>query len=266
MNSERSRGTSVISGRQAVAEALRSRWPVLEVVISRKSARRFKEILQCAEQAGVPLVVLDDDLFRTRYPGAFQGVSAVIEEVPVLEVQDLLERAERQGEDAFLLAVDGVEDPQNLGAMARTALSLGAHGLVVPRRRVARLGQGAARASAGAVFHLPVAEVPNVHWFIRWAKENGLWVYGLDAGGSVELWRQDFAGPVAIIVGGEGRGLSRLVRESCDVLVKIPMYGPVSSLNASVAAALALYEVRRQRALKPLSHPGTSYSLPHVKI
>ncbi|HHY34370.1 MAG TPA: 23S rRNA (guanosine(2251)-2'-O)-methyltransferase RlmB [Firmicutes bacterium] len=259
MNIDRSRGTSIISGRQAVAEALRSRWPVREVLISRKSARRFEEILQYAEQAGVSVVVLDDDLFRTRCPGAFQGISAVVEEVPAFEVQDLLERAEHQGEDAFLLAVDGVEDPQNLGAMARTALSMGVHGLVVPRRRVARLGQGAARASAGAVFHLPVAEVPNVHWFIRWAKENGLWVYGLDAAGSVELWRQNFAGPVAIIVGGEGRGLSRLVRESCDVLVKIPMYGPINSLNAGVAAALALYEVRRQRVLKPLSRSGASY-------
>lgn len=259
MNSERATRTSVISGRQAVAEVLKSRWPVREVLISRKSARRLEQILRYAEQAGVPVVVLDDDEFRTRCPGALQGISAVIEKVPAFEVQDLLKRAERQGEDAFLLAVDGVEDPQNLGAMARTALSMGVHGLVVPRRRVARLGQGAARASAGAVFHLPVAEVPNVHWFIRWAKENGLWVYGLDAGGSAELWRQDFAGPVAIIVGGEGRGLSRLVRESCDVVVKIPMYGPVNSLNASVAAALALYEVRRQRVLKPPSYSGTFY-------
>ncbi|MBE3519797.1 MAG: 23S rRNA (guanosine(2251)-2'-O)-methyltransferase RlmB [Firmicutes bacterium] len=259
MNIGRSRETCVISGRQAVAEALRSRWPVREVLISRKSAKRFDEILRYAEQAGVSVVVLDDDLFRAKCSGAFQGISAVIEEVPAVEVQDLLERAGQRGEDAFLLAVDGVEDPQNLGAMARTALSMGVHGLVVPRRRVAKLGQGAARASAGAVFHLPVAEVPNMHWFIRWAKENGLWVYGLDAAGSVELWSQDFAGPVAIVVGGEGRGLSRLVRESCDVLVKIPMYGPINSLNASVAAALALYEVRRQRVLKPFSRSEASY-------
>lgn len=250
MRRDRNPGVSTITGTQAVTEALKSNWPVHEVVVSSRAVLRLREALRLAEEAGVRVSVLDDDEFKAKCPGAYQGISALVQEVSPCSVSDLLEKARDDGEDPFLLAVDGVEDPQNLGAMARTALSLGVHGLVIPRRRVARLGHGAAKASAGAIFHLPVAEVPNVHWFTRWARENGIWVYGLDAEGSVDLWCQDFGGPVAIIVGGEGRGLSRLVRESCDVLVRIPMHGPVTSLNASVAAALAVYEVCRQRSAK----------------
>lgn len=239
--------TSRIGGRQAVTEALKARWPVYKVLISSRVAQRMAEVVRLAEDAGVEVSVLDESSFRARCPASSQGVCALIREVRFRHIDELLLEAKSRGEDPLLLAVDGVEDPQNLGAMARTALSLGVHGMVLPRRRVARLGEGAAKSSAGAIFHLPVAEVPNVHWFVRWAKENGLWVYGLDAEGTVELWTHDFSGAVAIVVGGEGRGLSSLVKKNCDVLVRIPMTGPLNSLNASVAAALALYEVRRQR-------------------
>jgi len=153
----------------------------------------------------------------------------------------------------LFVALDGIQDPHNLGAICRTAHALGAHGVVVPRHRSAPLGEGAAKSSAGAIFYQPICEVPNISFFIRWAKEKGLWTYGLDALGEKSLWELDLTGPLVFLVGSEGKGLSRLVRENCDFLVKIPMTGKVASLNAGVACGMALYEVARQRHTASLS-------------
>ena len=176
---------------------------------------------------------------------AHQGVAGIVAAVPTIDVDDLVRRARERGEAPFLIALDGVEDPHNLGAVIRTADAAGAHGVIIPRRRAAGLGAGAGRASAGAISHLPVATAGNVVAALDRLKAQGIWVVGADPAASERYDRIRLAAPVVLVLGGEAGGLHRLVRERCDRLVRIPLRGQVSSLNVSVAAALLLYEVAR---------------------
>jgi 23S rRNA (guanosine2251-2'-O)-methyltransferase len=178
---------------------------------------------------------------------AHQGVIALCAVREYCTVKDILDIAHKRGEPPFVVACDEIEDPHNLGAIIRTAECVGAHGVVIPKRRSAGLTSTAGKASAGAVEHMAVARVPNLPAALKELKEQGLWVYGAAAEGSSSLWETDLKGPVCIVIGSEGRGLGRLVRETCDFLVSIPMRGKISSLNASAAAAVIMYEVLRQR-------------------
>jgi 23S rRNA (guanosine2251-2'-O)-methyltransferase len=166
-------------------------------------------------------------------------------------VEDLLRRARERQEAPFLIALDGVEDPHNLGAVIRTAEAAGAHGVIIPRRRAVGLTPAVARASAGALAHLPVAAVGNLVAALERLKTEGVWVVGADAGGSERYDDARLTPPVVLVLGGEGRGLHRLVRERCDRVVRIPLWGHVGSLNVSVAAALLLFEVARHRNAFP---------------
>ncbi len=236
-----------IEGRHPVLQALRAGRPLRKLVVARGSAVSLKHLVGEAHRRGIPVQEVDTAvvgrLARTRAP---QGVIAYAAAHRVVGLDDLLGRAKVRGEPPFLLLLDGVEDPGNLGAILRSADAAGVHGVVIPQRRAAGLTPTVAAASAGAIEHVAVAQVTNLSQAIERLKADGVWVIGADPGAEQTMYDASLRPPIALVVGGEGRGLARLVRERCDLLVRIPMRGETASLNVSVAAALVLFEVRRQ--------------------
>jgi 23S rRNA (guanosine2251-2'-O)-methyltransferase len=244
----------LIEGRRPVLEALRAGRPVDRIVLASGVGRAaVADLLDLARRRGVevetvPRTVVDAEAST----GAHQGVLAVVAPIEPVDLLELLALPLAGREPPFFLALDGVEDPHNLGALARSAEAAGCHGLVVPRHRSAPLSAVAVKSSAGALQHLPVAQVPNLPRAVERLRDAGVWCVGLTADADASLFDLQLADePVCVVVGGEGAGLHRLVREACDALVRIPMAGQVESLNASVAGALALFEVRRRRGLPP---------------
>ena len=238
-----------IEGRNAVMEAIRAGWALDKVYIADgKTDRALARLAAAAREAGAVTVTADrrrlDAMSQT---GAHQGVIAQTAAVPYQPVSALLERAAARGEAPLLVACDEIEDPHNLGAIIRTAEAAGAHGVIIPKRRSAGLTAVVGKTSAGALMHLPVARVPNLTAALRDLQKAGLWVFGAAAESETSLYQADFKGPTVLVIGSEGAGMGRLVRETCDQIVKIPMFGAVSSLNASAAAAVLLYEAVRQR-------------------
>jgi 23S rRNA (guanosine2251-2'-O)-methyltransferase len=211
--------------------------------------RAFAELERLARERGAKVRAAPRPrLDRLAGAAAHQGVVAVVADYRYRELEDLLAAARARGEPPLLVVLDGVEDPQNLGAVVRSAHALGAHGVVVPRDRAAGVTPAAAKASAGAVEHCPVARVANLARTLEALKEAGLWSVAAVPDGERTLAVVDLSGPVALVVGGEGEGVRPLVRRTCDFTARIPMAGRVGSLNASAAAAIALYEAARQRA------------------
>jgi 23S rRNA (guanosine2251-2'-O)-methyltransferase len=240
---------TALVGRHAVLEALRAGRPVSRVLVTRTAhgAGPLNDILEIARRRGVPVQPVDarrlDGLARGL---RHQGVAALTAVQALVGVDDVLEVARRRGEPPFLIVLDGVEDPHNLGAVIRTAEAAGAHGVIVPRRRAAGLTPAVARAAAGATAHLAVAGAANLVAALEQLKKAGVWVVGADPDAGEPYNAGALEPPIALVVGAEGRGLHRLVRERCDRLVSIPLRGQVRSLNVSVAAALLLYEVARR--------------------
>jgi 23S rRNA (guanosine2251-2'-O)-methyltransferase len=245
-------GSMVIEGRRPVIEALRGSRRVERVVVAAGGAERgtLAELLDLAAKEGVPVETVPRSVLdATAETGAHQGVAAVVSQVESIGLDELLAIPLGGTEPPFVLALDGIEDPHNLGALVRSADAAGCHGVVLPRHRSAPLSATAVKSSAGALEHVPVAEVANLTRALERLRAAGLWCIGLDGAAESSLFDLDLADePVCVVVGSEGAGLHRLVRETCDVLVRIPMAGQVASLNASVAGALALFEVRRRRA------------------
>jgi len=241
-------GPRQIEGRRPVLEALRSGGEVSEIRVSR-TARGLDDIRRLASRRGVRLrFVPREEIDRIAVTRAPQGIVAFVSAFSYASVDDLLSRAEEAGEPAVLVALDGITDPGNLGAVARSAEAAGAHGLILPGRRAASVGPAADKASAGALEHLPVARVVNLQRALHDLSERGVWIVALDPGGDASVYDLAVApDPVCLVVGGEGGGVSRLVRERADYRLRIPMAGRVSSLNAAAAAAVALFEIRRQR-------------------
>jgi 23S rRNA (guanosine2251-2'-O)-methyltransferase len=234
----------VIYGINPVLEALRA-GRVTELRVADRVGGRLKEVLSLAGDRGVPVRrVAADVLDRESGRGVHQGVVAVVEDVREYTVEDLVRGADGP---ALIVVLDGIEDPHNLGAILRTVDGAGAHGVVVQSRRSAALGGAAAKASAGAVTHVRIAEVVNIARAVEELKEAGVWVVGLSGDGSTPYDAIDFTVPTAVVLGAEGSGLRRLVRERCDFLAVIPMHGHVGSLNVSVAAGVTLFEAVRQR-------------------
>lgn len=238
----------LVPGLHPVRELLRAGARVRQILVApeREDTAVLAEIRMLAAAAGVPV---DDapssHLDELAGGAAHQGVVAVAARFPYADLEDLVPAG---GEAALLVVLDGITDPHNVGAIARTAEAVGAHGLVLPRRRAAGVTPAAEKAAAGALAHLPVAEVPNVARALELLADRAVWSVGLDADADTLVYDCDLlTEPVAIVVGAEGRGLSRLAAERCDLLVRLPMRGAVGSLNASVAAAVVLYEVRRRR-------------------
>ena len=240
----------LIEGRNAVTEALRAGTPIDKIFIARgETDKTLGHIASTARAAGV--VVVEADRRKLDYMSAtkaHQGVIALAAVREYASVEDILSAARERGEAPLLVVCDEISDPHNLGAIIRTAECAGAHGVIIPKRRSAGLTAVVDKASAGALEHMAVARVPNLAAAIETLKKNGLWIYGAAAEGTNELWKTDLTGPACIVIGSEGDGISRLVREKCDFLVSIPLRGQISSLNASAAAAVLLYEALRQRS------------------
>ncbi|MCI8848867.1 MAG: 23S rRNA (guanosine(2251)-2'-O)-methyltransferase RlmB [Oscillibacter sp.] len=239
----------VIEGRNAVLEALRAGTALDKVYLQKgETDKTLGHIASKARAAGAVVVEADrrklDAMSQTH---AHQGVIALAAARAYASVEDILQAAADKGEPPLLVVCDELSDPHNLGAVIRTAECAGAHGVIIPKRRSAGLTAVVAKTSAGAVAHVPVARVPNLPALLKDLKKQGLWVFGADAGGSTPLYEADLKGPAAIVVGSEGSGMSRLVAETCDFLISIPMRGKLNSLNASAAAAILLYEAVRQR-------------------
>ena len=239
----------LIEGRNAVIEALRSGAAIDKIYIARgETDATLGHIASTARNKGIVVTEADrrklDGMSRTK---RHQGVIAVAAVREYASVDDILNAAREKGEPPLIVVCDELSDPHNLGAVIRTAECAGAHGVVIPKRRSAGLTAIVAKTSAGAVSYLPVARVPNLTALLKELKEAGLWVFGADAAGRTSLYEADLKGPAAIVIGSEGDGMGRLVREQCDFLVSIPMKGRLNSLNASAAAAVVLYEAVRQR-------------------
>ena len=197
------------------------------------------------------IVVVDADrrkLDSMSVTHSHQGVIALVGVNEYCSVEDILAVAEKKGEAPFVIVCDEVSDPRNLGAIIRSAECAGAHGVIIPKRRSAGLTAIVGKASAGAAEHMAIARVPNIPAVLKELKAKGLWVYGAAAGGSNGLWDTDFTGAMVLVIGSEGDGIGRLVRENCDFIVNIPMVGKINSLNASAAASVIMYEVLRQRS------------------
>ena len=242
----------ILYGRQPVRETLRAgRRQVFKLLQAQgvKPTGVVRQILTLAEQAHVPIQAVDRrELDKLGGEVNHQGLAAKVSGYPYMDLAALLDLSQQAGEPPFLLLLDHIQDPQNLGSLLRSADAAGAHGVVLPGRRAAGVTPAAVRASAGAAEHVPVALVANLVQAMERLKTEGIWLAGLEALPDAQLYTQiDLSGPLGLVVGSEGQGLARLVRERCDYLVRLPMRGQVESLNAAVAGGIALYEVRRQR-------------------
>ncbi len=240
----------IIEGRNAVMEALRAGRAIDKLFINKGDVdKTLGHIASTARDKGIVVVECDrrklDFMSQTH---AHQGVIAVCAVREYCSVDDIFAIAEERGETPFIIVCDEISDGHNLGAIIRTAECAGAHGIIIPKRRSAGLTAIVDKASAGAAEHMAIARVPNLPTVIRELKDRGLWIYGTAADGQSDLWHTDFSGPLALVIGSEGDGMGRLVAESCDFIVSLPMKGQVSSLNASAAAAITMYEILRQRS------------------
>lgn len=238
-----------IEGRIPVLEALKAGREINKLLVA-KGAKEgsIREVLAMARRAGVVVQEVDRSRLDALAQGRnHQGVIALVAAHRYADVETILQRAEAAGEDPLVLVLDGIEDPQNLGSLLRTADAAGVHGVIIPERRAVGLTETVAKVSAGAVEYVPVARVTNLARALDELKERGLWVVGTHQD-APELYHQArLTGPLAVVIGSEGKGMGRLVAGKCDFMVRLPMLGHVSSLNAAVAGAVLVYEIRRQR-------------------
>ena len=237
-----------IEGRNPIIEALRSDRAIDKIMISNSSKEgSIKKIIGMAKEKNIVIQYVDKhklDEISTSH--SHQGVIAVVSDYKYYELSDLLEIAKKKGEDPFFIILDEITDPHNLGTIIRTADAVGAHGVIIPKRRSVHITSVVAKASAGAVEYVPVCKVTNIVNTIKQLKKEGLWIAAADMDGEV-FYEQNLTGPIGLVIGSEGFGVSRLVKQNCDFVVKMPMIGNVSSLNASVAGGILLYEIFRQR-------------------
>ncbi len=242
----------IVAGRNAVLEALRAAVPATALFAGQRvdADERVREVISLAARAGIPMIEAGrPELDRLTGGSVHQGLALRIAPYDYAHPADLTARAAAAGQAPLIVALDGVTDPRNLGAIVRSAAAFGAHGVLIPARRSARVTAGAWKASAGAMARVPVAQAPNLVRALTSYQEEGLFVVGLDASGAVGVGELEVAdGPLAIVVGSEGRGLSRLAAQRCDLLASIPMASGTESLNAGVAAGIVLYEVARRRS------------------
>lgn len=245
------RESRLIEGWNPVLEALRAGRKLQQVWLAAEQHKSAPLLMDLAQSNGVRVTVVERQQLSNLTGGEeHQGVAAAAPPFEYSTVEAMLAQAEAKGEAPFLLILDHIEDPQNLGSLIRTAECAGVHGVVIPNRRAASVTAAVGKASAGAIEHMLVARVGNLVQEMERLKEHGLWIVGAHMEGERSMFEADMKGPIALVIGAEGRGLSRLVAERCDGLVHIPMWGRLNSLNASVAGALLMYEVARSRSRK----------------
>lgn len=237
-----------IIGRNPVIEALRSGRDINKIWIAEGAAKgQVQIVLALAKENKVILQHAPKKKLDQLVEGNHQGVIAQVAAYQYAELEDLFKVAEKRNEDPFFLILDEIEDPHNLGSIMRTADATGAHGIIIPKRRAVGLTASVAKASTGAIEYIPVARVTNLSRTIDELKERGLWIAGTDAKGKTDYRNLDGKMPIGLVIGSEGKGMSRIIGEKCDFLITLPMVGKVTSLNASVAASLLMYEVYRKR-------------------
>lgn len=241
--------SNIIEGRNPVMEALRAEREIDKIIVTKGNLEgSIKKIIAIAKEKKIPVQYVDrNKLNQISSGGTHQGVIAYVAAYKYYEIEEILESARKKDEEIFLIILDEITDPHNLGSIIRTANASGAHGVIIPKRRSVGLTATVAKTSAGAIEYVPVSKVTNLARTIDYLKEQGIWIIGADMDGEKLHYDSDLTGNVAFIIGSEGKGISRLVKEKCDFLVKLPMKGQVSSLNASVAASILMYEVLRQR-------------------
>lgn len=242
----------VLVGRNAVTEALKSGRGINKLwIASGDREGSVAEIAALAKERGIVVQYVERAKIEALAGGhRHQGVLAYVAPVPYAELEDILKAAEAKGEAPFLVLLDELEDPHNLGALLRTADATGVHGILIPKRRSVSLNATVAKTSAGAVEYVPVARIGNIAQTLKKLKEKGFWVAGADMDGEKAYYEADLTGPLVLVVGSEGKGMSRLTKEACDFIVRMPMVGRINSLNASVAGSILMYESMRQRLQK----------------
>ena len=242
----------VLVGRNAVTEALKSGRGINKLwIASGDREGSVAEIAALAKERGIVVQYVERAKIEALAGGhRHQGVLAYVAPVPYAELEDILKAAEEKGEAPFLVLLDELEDPHNLGALLRTADATGVHGILIPKRRSVSLNATVAKTSAGAVEYVPVARIGNIAQTLKKLKEKGFWVAGADMDGEKAYYEADLTGPLVLVVGSEGKGMSRLTKEACDFIVRMPMVGRLNSLNASVAGSILMYESMRQRLQK----------------
>lgn len=240
-----------LEGRNSIMEALKANRTINKLFIAKGEREgSIRQIIATARQKGIIITEVErnvlDGMSTTR---SHQGVIAFVSAKEYVEVDDILEAAKEKGQPPFIIILDEISDPHNFGAILRTANAVGAHGVIIPKRRAIGLTSAVSKASAGAVEYVPVSRVTNIVQTIDYLKKNNVWVVGTDSTGDKAFYESDLKGPLALVVGSEGQGMGKLVRENCDFVVNIPMQGEISSLNASVAAAVVMYEILKQRGI-----------------
>ena len=247
---KREKHSDLITGRNAVTEALRSGRPIESLLVARStdsSGRSFGQIIALAREMNITVKEVSPAKLEAMCGGSHQGIAALTAVHEYAAIDDIFALAESRGEAPFVILCDGIEDPHNLGAIIRTAEAAGAHGVIIPKRRAVGLTWAVGKASAGALEYMPVARVANLSACIDDLKKRGLWIYCADMDG--QSWCSgDLTGAIGLVIGGEDSGVSRLVREKCDGVLSLPMMGSINSLNASVACAIVIYEITRQRS------------------
>lgn len=238
-----------IEGRNSVLELLESGKDINKIFVTRGEKHgSINKILAIARERKIIVVEKSQkQMEEMAQEENYQGVIAIVPPFEYVEVEDILAYANEKQEPPFVLILDGIEDPHNLGAIIRTAETAGVHGIIIPKRRACSVNSTVYKVSSGAVEHMKIARVNNINEEIKYLKENDIWIYGTDVEAKKYYYEENLTGAIAIVIGNEGQGMSRLVKENCDVLLKIPMKGNISSLNASVSAGIITYEAVRQR-------------------
>ncbi|WP_435791333.1 23S rRNA (guanosine(2251)-2'-O)-methyltransferase RlmB [Clostridium sp.] len=238
-----------MEGRNAVIEALKSDRTIEHILIAKGDmVGSISVVLALAKEKGIVTKEVDrrklDEMSQT---ASHQGVIAIVTPYKYFELNDIFKEAEEKGEKPFIIILDEIQDPHNFGSIIRTAEVCGAHGIIIPKRKNVGATPTVYKTSAGAIEHMKIVKVTNINTTIEEIKERGLWVYGADMDGENYIFDTDLTGSVAVVIGSEGRGISKLTKEKCDVLVKIPMVGKITSLNASVASGIIMYEIMKQK-------------------
>lgn len=241
-----------IEGRNSVLELLESGRDINKIFVTRGEKHgSINKILAIAKERKIIVVEKDKrQMDEMAQEENYQGVIAIVPPYEYVEIEDILEFAKQKQEDPFILILDGIEDPGNLGAIIRTAETAGVHGIIIPKRRAASVNSTVNKASAGAVEYVKIARVTNISDAIERLKQNGLWICGTSIDSNKYYYNQDLTGPIAIVIGNEGKGIGEKVKKNCDFLVKIPMKGKISSLNAGVSTGIIVYEAVKQRIRK----------------